>query len=58
MSYLTPQDQQLLQRVKHTNTPSGIVAILNFSDQFPQGWERLSYQEAQSFIHLLKPLLS
>ena len=58
MSYLSPQDQQVLQQCKHANTPIGVVAILNFSNQFPQGWERLSYQEAQPILHLLKPLLT
>jgi hypothetical protein len=54
---LSPQDQQVCQALKHVNTPSGIVAILNFDQPFPQGWQRLSYQEAQGFLHLLKPLL-
>ena len=58
MAYLSPQDQQVVQQCKHTDTPIGIVAILNFSQPFPQGWERLSYQEAQPILHLLKPILS
>ena len=39
------------------DTPLGVVAILNFSRPFPQGWERLSYQEAQGILHLIKPIL-
>ena len=42
-----------------TLIPLGIVAVLNFSQQFPQGWERLNYQEAQSrgIIQSLKQIL-
>ena len=54
---LSPQDQNVCQALKHVNTPIGIVAILNFSQPFPQGWERLSFQEAQGILHLIKPLL-
>ena len=35
---LSPQDQQVLQQCKAINTPIGIIAVLNFSNQFPQGW--------------------
>ena len=56
---LSPQDQQVLSRCRHVDTPLGIVAILNFSQQFPPGWERLNYQEAQShgIIQSLKQIL-
>ena len=45
---LSPLDQQVISQLRHTNTPLGIVAVLNFSQQFPPGWERLNYQEAQA----------
>ncbi len=44
---LSPIELSMLSKVKHTNTPLGIVAILNFSDPFPQGWERLSLNEGR-----------
>lgn len=55
---LSPQDRQLLEDAPHTNTPIGVVAILGFDKNFPQGWERLRYEEAQNYLHLLKPLMS
>ena len=54
---LSPQDQNVCQTLRHVNTPIGIVAILSFSMPFPQGWERLSFQEAQGILHLIKPIL-
>jgi len=57
MSNLSYQDQQVLQQCRHVNTPLGIVAILNFSQPFPQGWERLNYQEAQPILNQLKSIL-
>jgi hypothetical protein len=57
MAYLSPQDQQVISQCRHVDTPLGIVAILNFSQQFPQGWERLNYQEAQPIIPQLKQIL-
>ena len=46
-----------LNSVRHTNTPIGIVAILNFSAPMPPGWERLRYEEAQMFLNQLKEIL-
>ena len=56
---LSPVDQQVLNECRHINTPLGVVAILNFSRQFPPGWERLNYQEAQGngIIEGLKQIL-
>lgn len=54
---LSPMDQQVISSLKHCNTPLGVVAVLNFSQPFPQGWVRLSFPEAQGFIDQLKPLL-
>ena len=44
----------MLTQRKHINTPLGVVAVFKFSDNFPQGWERLNYQEAQPFLNQLK----
>lgn len=56
---LSPQDQQVIQHCRYIDTPLGIVAVLNFSKQFPQGWERLNYQEAQGngIVESLKQIL-
>jgi len=56
---LSPIDQQVLSQCRFIDTPMGIVAILNFSKPFPQGWERLNYQEAQAngIVEMLKQIL-
>jgi hypothetical protein len=48
---LKPQDLTLLgSGIKHITLPIGVVAILKFNQPFPNGWERLRYQEAQPYI--------
>jgi hypothetical protein len=57
---LSPQDRDVINRCPSVQTNLGIVVVLNFSHQFPQGWERLSYQEAQQhgIIEQLKTILA
>jgi len=55
---LTAQDLGLLNTgIKHISLPIGVVAILAFNQPFPNGWERLSYEEAQPYMQYLKQML-
>jgi hypothetical protein len=38
---LSTQDKELLNRISHVQTNIGTVAVLGFSEDIPQGWERL-----------------
>lgn len=43
MNALSDADLNFVKSVKHANTPIGVVAIANFKQPIPEGWERLSY---------------
>jgi hypothetical protein len=38
---LSPAEEQFLNRIKHINTKIGIIAVLGFQEDIPEGWERL-----------------
>lgn len=38
---LSSAEEQLLSRIKHINTRIGIIAVLGFHEDIPEGWERL-----------------
>jgi len=54
---LTQADLNILSESQYTQLPIGVVAVYSFSKPFPEGWERLSYEEAIPYIESLKQLL-
>jgi hypothetical protein len=36
--------------VRHINTNIGIIAILGFDEDIPEGWERLRLEEGKAFL--------
>ena len=38
---LSTQDKELLNRIAHVQTNIGMIAVLGFNEDIPQGWERL-----------------
>lgn len=38
---LSVSDRALIHRIPHINTKIGVIAVLAFREDIPEGWERL-----------------
>lgn len=38
---LSVSDRALIDRIPHINTKIGVIAVLDFREDIPEGWERL-----------------
>ena len=46
----TRVEDLFLQQLRHIDTKIGIIGILDFKEDIPEGWERLNLEEAKPYL--------
>jgi len=47
---MSEEDRYFLARIPHINTKLGTIGVLSFSQDIPEGWERLQLEEAKPYL--------
>ena len=52
------KEKEFINSIPHIETKIGTIAILNFQQDIPEGWERLSLEDAQPYLTKMKQIMT